>query len=253
MPMQMHMLGAMWAPTNELTLMGMLPFLQMEMNHLARVGTEFTTESAGIGDVRIVGLYTVARPDRQRLIVQFGASMPTGSIDEKDVTPASAPNNARLPYPMQVGSGTFDLLPGVTYLGQTNEWSWGAQATATVRLGKNDNEYRFGNEGQVTAWGARRLSNAFGVSGRILGSIVSDVVDADPDLNPMMVPTAAAELQSGGRIDSGLGINAVVPSGQLHGLRVALELLVPLYQDVDGPQLGLDPYVIVGVQYAFDL
>jgi hypothetical protein len=40
--------------------------------------------------------------------------------------------------------GTLDLMPGVTLLGQTNGWSWGAQRLATVRLGENDRDYRLG-------------------------------------------------------------------------------------------------------------
>ncbi|MDX1741426.1 MAG: hypothetical protein R3178_09045, partial [Rhodothermales bacterium] len=101
MPMHMHMLGLMWAPTGDLTLMGMVPVLKSDMDHITRTGGTFTTGSSGVGDVRIVGLYTVARPDRQRLILQFGSALPTGAIDEQDVTPASSPDKVRLPYPMQ--------------------------------------------------------------------------------------------------------------------------------------------------------
>jgi len=33
----------------------------------------------------------------------------------------------RLEYPMQLGSGTFALRPGLTYLGQTERWAWVAE------------------------------------------------------------------------------------------------------------------------------
>jgi len=40
---------------------------------------------------------------------------------------------ARLPYPMQIGSGTFDLYPGLTYTGQRDQAGWGGQVLATIR------------------------------------------------------------------------------------------------------------------------
>lgn len=44
---------------------------------------------------------------------------------------------------MQLGSGTYDALPGITYLAQYGQFSWGAQATATIRLGGNDRDYNW--------------------------------------------------------------------------------------------------------------
>ena len=48
------------------------------------------------------------------LHLTLGLSIPTGSIKEgdRDVTGQSM----RGPYSMQLGTGTFDLLPGVTWL-----------------------------------------------------------------------------------------------------------------------------------------
>jgi hypothetical protein len=253
MPMHMHMIGLMWAPTGDLTLMGMVPFHKSDMDHVTRAGSAFTTSSSGVGDIKLVALYTVARPDRQRLILQFGAGVPTGSIDEQDVTPASNPDKVRLPYPMQLGSGTFDLLPGIAYLGQRDLWSWGAQTLGVLRLGENDNEYRAGHQFDATAWTARKISDVFSVSGRVLARTWGDIEGADPVQNPMMVPTASPDLRGGTRVDAGLGVNVSVPEGVLKGFRVAVEVLTPFYEDLDGPQLESSTYVIVGAQYAFKL
>ncbi|MHA1574245.1 MAG: transporter, partial [Alphaproteobacteria bacterium] len=64
MTMDMHMLGAMYAPTNDLTIMAMANYLEKEMRHITYqggMGTTplglFTTKSEGIGDTRITGLY----------------------------------------------------------------------------------------------------------------------------------------------------------------------------------------------------
>ncbi len=134
MTMQMHMFGLMYAPTDRLTLMAMIPYLQNEMDHVTRMGGFFTTESSGIGDLKFSGIYKLAGFDGGQILLNFGFSAPTGSIDERDATPA-APGGAILPYPMQLGSGTFDLMPGLTYNGQGGDWSWGGQARGTLPTG----------------------------------------------------------------------------------------------------------------------
>ena len=260
MPMQMHMLGMMWAPTNSLTLMGMVPYLSNSMDHVTRMSVmadpeavAFTTGSSGIGDVKLSALYVLARPGRQRVHAHVGVSLPTGSIEAMDVTPASMGNEVQLPYPMQLGSGTVDLLPGLTYLGQTDQWSWGAQASGTIRLGENDRAYRLGHVGGGTVWGARQLSENFSVSVRSAVKSWGDVEGADAALNPMMVPTADPTLRNGTRVDVGLGVNFAVFHGTLDGFRIAAEIERPVYQSLDGPQLETDLMLTVGAQWAFDL
>ena len=264
MPMQMHMLGAMVAPTNDLTLMLMVPFVFNEMDHITRMSVQnspgavaFTTESGGLGDVKLTALYTLARPEHLRIHANLGVSLPTGSIDEQDVTPMSGGNEVRLPYPMQIGSGTFDLLPGVTYLGQRAAWSWGAQASAVVRLGENDNGYRFGNVYGGTLWGAYKLTPMFSASLRAEAKTWGDVDGADPAyamaVNGRVVPTVFADLRGGTRVDAAVGVNFFVPSGSLHNFRIGVEGMLPVYQDLDGPQLEVKPMLEVGVQYSFGL
>ena len=255
MPMQMHMFGVMFAPSSRITLMAMVPFVSMEMEHLTRAGGSFTTKSSGIGDVSLTALVLLSENGSSRVNLNAGIGLPTGSIEEKDVTPASAPNKALLPYPMQPGSGTLDLRPGLTYLGQNGAWSWGAQATAKIRLGENDSNYRLGNQFTGTFWGARRLSQAFGLSVRLAGSRTGNIEGANPAFAGMvqnrMVPTVFADLRGGTRLDTGLGMNYYLSNGALHGFRLAVEAILPIYQNLDGPQLETDLQIVVGTQYAF--
>ncbi|MEK6223287.1 MAG: hypothetical protein N2A97_00300 [Thermodesulfobacteriales bacterium] len=55
MDMQMHMFGLMYAPTDYITLMGMIPYVKKSMNHLTRSGVRFKTESEGLGDINFTG------------------------------------------------------------------------------------------------------------------------------------------------------------------------------------------------------
>ena len=247
MDMDMIMLGGMYAPSDNLTLMAMIPYLSFSMDHVTGMGGSFTTESEGLGDVVLSGMYGVADHAGQRVHLNLGLSLPTGSVDERDDTPAMA--NAKLPYPMQLGTGTFDLLPGITYLGQDGDWSWGAQQQFRFHLGENDEGYKQGNRFEVTGWVARRLGNV-SVSGRLRHAHWENFHGSDPDLNPAMVPTADPDLRGGDRLDALFGLNAYLQDGPLAGHRFAFEFGVPVYQDLDGPQLETDWILTLGWQLA---
>lgn len=238
MDMEMHMLGAMYAVNDSFTLTAMLPWVKKDMDHITRMGARFTTRSEGLGDVRLGALYAVSRRQRGTFLVSLGLSVPSGDIDETDDTPAM--NNVQLPYPMQLGSGTWDLLPGVTYTVDSGGWSWGGQLLATLRLGDNDNRYSLGDRLELNGWASYRLTPAWSVSLRLAGQTWGDVDGDDPLLNPALVPTADPDLQAGQRLDLLGGLNWYVPAGFAPASRLALEAGVPAYENLDGPQMSAD-------------
>ncbi|UCF21208.1 MAG: transporter [Gemmatimonadota bacterium] len=252
MSMQMHMFGLMFAPSDRLTLVGMLPLKVLSMDHLARNAAAFTTESSGLGDFSLAGMWLLDPVGDQRAHVSFVASFPTGSIDEEGVTPMSAGQDVQLPYAMQISSGTVDLTPGLTLLGQLGDWSWGGQALATFRMGENDAGYRLGHRYTTTGWGARRFNRWLSASLRLQWLETEAIEGADSRLNPMVVPTADPDLQGGSRWSAAFGLNTYVRGGAFKGLRLAGEWLLPVYQDLDGPQLETDWVIVVGAQYAGD-
>ena len=251
MTMQMHMFSLMFAPTDHITLMGKVPYFKKSMNHLTRMGTRFKTESDGIGDIKFTGLIKVYDNHWQRVHLNAGMSFPTGSIDEKDRTPMGP--KQQLPYPMQLGSGTFDLLPGITYLGEYNYLSWGSQVSGTIRLGENDRDYTLGDALDITAWGAYDWYNWISTSARFDWQFWGNIDGADPALNPAVVPTADPNLRGGNRLDLLFGLNFYVPEGPrfIKGQRLAIEMGFPIYQDLDGPQLETDFVLTAEWQYSF--
>jgi hypothetical protein len=264
MPMKMHMFGLMYGATSGVTIMASLPYLSSSMDHLTRAGGTFTTSSGAVGDLGLSGLFDIATWDRQFLMGQLGVSIPTGSINQQDVTPLSAPNTTQLPYPMQTGSGTWDIDAALTYQGQVHGWSWGAQGGGRFRTGTNDNGYRLGNKYWLTGWGAVKFASWLSASLRAQGRRVDNITGVDSKLtDPVMtpggptpaaafVPTADPNLRAGTSGDIGIGINTSISKGPLHGLRLAVEGLVPVYQKLDGPQLETDWYIIAGVQYTIE-
>jgi hypothetical protein len=244
MTMEMHMFGAMYAPTDEVNLMVMAPYVEKSMDHVTRKGIRFTTESEGLGDVTLTGMIKLFDNGAHRVNLNAGLSFPTGSIDERDATPADP--NARLPYPMQIGSGTYDLLPGMTYTGFSRHYSWGAQASGAIRIGRNDRDYALGDRVNLTAWGARPLKRWLSASLRMAWQARADIDGADPALDPAMVQTADPDRQGGQRLDLVFGLNALLPSSMPGRNRLGVEFGVPVYQDLNGPQLETDWTITAG-------
>lgn len=245
MDMEMHMLGAMYAPSDNVTFMVMVPYIELTMDHETGMGGRFTTETSGIGDVRLAALLPLYDYDGGKMHTTLAISVPTGSIDERGNTPMG---NVQLPYPMQLGSGTYDFRPGITWSKLNDGWSWGAQTTATIRLGgENDRDYRLGNALDAQTWAAWNPSSAISVSGRLQWQAWQNVEGADPALNPMVVPTADPNRRAGRRTDLHVGVNWLSDGGH----RVALEYGVPVQQDLEGPQLEVDSIATIGYQYAF--
>ncbi|TPN85219.1 transporter [Aquimarina algicola] len=250
MPMQMHMLGMMYAPSDKITLMAMVNYLSSEMDHITAMGGTFTTESSGFGDTKLAAMYKFFNKNKQQLHAQVGLSIPTGSIDEEDVTPASAPNEVILPYPMQIGSGTWDAELALTYLKQWNVLSFGTQARTTLRLGENDNDYRMGNRYSLNNWLAIKASDWLSFSGRIEVGAIDKIEGANPVLSPMMVITADTANSGMTYANAGLGFNLYAFKGSFKNVRLGFEAALPLFQNMNGVQLRNKETLTIGLQYA---
>ena len=247
MTMEMHMFEMMYAPTDRFTIMGMGHYMDMAMEHLRRDGSKYISESGGFGDVELMALYTVLgnpRGEGHRLVLNAGVSLPTGAIDETH-------NGAALEYPMQLGSGTYDLLPGLTYLGHSESFSWGAQALGRLRTGENSRNYRLGHAYLLDSWVQYKLREWIGPSLRLQWRQWGNIRGSDHALDPMHNAAFDPNLQKGRRLDFLGGLNFYAHQGPLKGFRLSAEAGVPIYQNLAGPNLELDWIVNVGVSYVF--
>jgi len=269
MTMDMQMFSVMYAVTDEATLMFGLPYLEKRMNHVIGGpppfplrGSTFHTESKGIGDSKLTLLYQVWEGARQNLILNAGLSMPTGSIDKEDVLPLPPPASYQvLPYPMQLGSGSVGLIPGVTYNGQADWISWGAQARGTIWVNDNNEDYRLGDTFIGTAWIAAPWTDWLSTSVRLSYQWWGDIDGADPRIARVApipgfrtVPTAQPGLRGGERLDALLGLNIDFPipsAWPIGSLRIAVEGGMPAWQNLKGPQLGVDWLVTTGLQVSW--
>ena len=251
MGMQMHMFGAMYAPSDKLTLMMMFNIISndmdMQMRMMNGMTNEFSTSSSGFGDIKLSVLYGLQKTDNSSLHTELGISLPTGTIDAKDVTPMSNNQEVVLPYAMQIGSGTFDTKLALTYVFTRDKFSWGHQLKSLVRFGENDNEYRMGNQIGLDNWISIKIVDWLSVSGRLEGLIVGDISGANPDLNPMMSTTMDTQNYGGSYVNSGFGFNAYF----LKSMKFGAEVTLPVYQNVNGIQLKQKETITLGLTYSF--
>ena len=279
MTMDMHMLGFMHAPSDQLTLMAMANYTSTEMDHRIfgmatpllnfNGGSDvFTTETEGVSDIKLSALYSVYRDEDSRAHVGLGISLPTGSITESDAIPApsigSEPGmgglfERQLPAPMQLGSGTYDLLPSFTWVEQRESVSFGGQLAGTIRTGHNDQGCRLGDQFKATAWGSLPLGNSFGISTGLAYQWSGKMRGEQEDLllNPPFAPsretvtTAFSDNYGGESIEAIFGVNSLIDGGILKGHRFAIDLRLPLWQILNGYQLETDWALTLGWQKAW--
>ena len=252
MTMEMHMLGGMYAPSNTVTLMLMTNFIKKDMDHITFQGMtgntrlgQFSTRAEGISDTSLSALVRLS----QKVHATVGVSLPTGSTDEEGevLTPMNTNATLRLPYPMQLGSGTYDLILGVTLNEHFGRWAYGSQFKAIIRTGENDEDYTLGDEIHASSWVSYALSNSFSVNSRV-AYLNRWNIDGQDDTILAPVQTADPSRQAVDRIDLNVGLSWLARDNKN---RLALELGAPVYQKLDGPQLETDLQATLGWQYAF--
>ena len=243
MTMTMHMFGLMYAPTNKTTMMVMLPYIQKDMDMLMASGMTPSMDSEGLGDIKVGALHNIFSEASRKIHLNLMMSLPTGSIDEED------DSRNVMAYAMQLGSGTFDLLPGITYTAQAESFSYGAQAQATIRLGENDRDYTLGNRYKLQSWVQIPVHQRVSLSLRLAYEDWDNISGKDDELDDLIgiTPTADADLQGGNLLSAGIGINVTLPKGH----RIALEYNKELEQDLDGPQMAQDDTLTLAWQLAF--
>ncbi|MFV9551588.1 nitrous oxide reductase accessory protein NosL [Algibacter sp. PT7-4] len=255
MKMNMYMLGIMYAPSNKITLMLMQNVKKNNMNLTANMMmngmpmlNNFSTNSSGFGDLSIGALYGVFNNHKTAFHLNGSLSIPVGAINKHDKTPMN--NNAKLPYAMQLGSGTFDVIVGATFKKNYTNTSLGTQFLSTIRTGKNSENYRFGNVYKLNTWGAYTINSNISISARLLGVCESKLKGNDPDLNPMMVTTANTNNYGSSKIKSFFGVNiSFAQTSSFKKFRLGIEAGAPIYENYNGTQMNENLTINFGLKY----
>ena len=246
--------SAMYSPADFVTFSVMVPYLFKEMDMLTRSGVDFRTRSNGIGDVRLTAMSQMRTQKNGYLQVKLGLSFPSGSIDEKDDTPMSGGAKVQLPYLMQIGSGTWDLLPSATVGGDMGRFAWGFQAGGVIRMTTNKNGYKRGNLYEFTGWGEWAFTRWLAASVRLAWKEEFQFKGSDdrlPPMAPSMTPSADPENLGLEQFDGFLFIQVLGLGGWMTGNQIALEIGMPLWQSTSGPGLARSFLITLGVTRQF--
>jgi len=259
MTVSMQMLGLMYAPVDNITLMAMLNFVNKDMDlrtFQGMMGTtelgDFSSSSSGLGDVKLSALIALIEDKRHKIHLNLGLSFPTGEIDEEGrvLTPMNMQMNMRLPYAMQLGAGTTNFEPALTYNGRGERFTWGGQLGLVLPLDKNTENYDWGGSQKISTWLQYLFVDSFSASLRFTHIKTDKINGMDSNI---MAPVQTANPDNyGGDTDYlSFGVNLVGQEGGLRGHRLAGEYFIPLSQDANGVQMEMDKMLMLGYQYAF--
>ena len=173
-----------------------------------------------------------------------------GAVDSGDAIPGSFATETQLPYQQQLGSGTFDILPGVTASIQNEVASLGFQWKAEIRMGENDREWALGDLYKSTLWAGYNASERVSASVAVQYSRWGNVEGFDPALDAFANPANNTLAQGGWRVELPVGVNFIMPDGRFGGNRFGFQFILPVHQNLDGPQLMHDWSLVAGWQKA---
>ncbi|MCB0413971.1 MAG: transporter [Bdellovibrionales bacterium] len=248
--------------------------LKQSSLHFSR---SFNGQTAGMGDTLIGTNYDL----ENSVSLGLHLSIPTGDYQLKSST------GMLHSYPAQLGSGTYDFIPSISYKEKFGKWAINTKAKAKIRTGKNDLDYRLGDEIRayatgsyyITRWLASNLTlyyknwaevdgyqnvdnynTAIAAKGRATKQRTSSHSQHAKSSAASRNPNASASLSNspmdpfaadGSRWSASLGLTAGIFFGQ--GKGGFIEIATPLYADQAGALEGLttDWYVQSSIMTTF--
>tara|TARA_A100001015_G_scaffold306648_1_gene401283 strand:+ start:2607 stop:3626 length:1020 start_codon:yes stop_codon:yes gene_type:complete len=250
MEMNMHMFGAMYAPSSSWTLMAMLPYRELSMTMINRMGAQSDMSALGIGDISLTALYGPSLSEKETFLAHIGLSLPTGAIDRSQQN--SMGMSQRLPYSMQLGSGSTDFLGGATYTQQFGDIQLGTQADITYRSARNPQGYRLGHKASLTAWTSKAWTPSLSSSLRLAYRKQGGISGEDAFISSQTMSPSTNTANSGySSFDLGVGIAFLGQEGPLKGHRLAFEYTFPISTHTNGIQLANSGVFTFGWQKSY--
>lgn len=254
MTMDMVMLDLMYAPTSNLTLMVMPHYMRhrMEMRgidpgagaggghgghggHAVPYGEVHEHATDGFGDTLLSASYRLVRRAGFGAHATLGVWLPTGSVGKTN------DDGTFVHYGMQPGSGTWDLEPSLTVTGRAGTIGWGGQASYRWRTEEhNESGFAFGDRARATGWVSTLLGREVGATARLEYVHEGQVLGHYNGPHAHAAPPDRQVNYGGDVVSAGAGLNWLLPVGGARNPQLSGELLVPLYQDLNGIQAPQD-------------
>jgi hypothetical protein len=264
MQMNMHMVMAMYGITNKLSVMTMFNYNTMSMGMNMLAGTTHVhgtggggqahameMHTQGIGDVELYAMYEALSTNTHYAFVHGGVSVPTGNVNVKGAVNDAMYPGQRLPYMMQLGSGTVDFMPGATYLLRHNRLAIGVQATSIIRPFMNTNGYNLGNKLTLNTWVSYKWLNWLSNSIRIDDVYTSAIEGKDAQVSAVIEPAGNPTNYGGQNVSIYAGLNVYFNRTWLQNSKLLFEYGLPVYQYANGVQQKLQAGLYASWYFSF--
>ncbi|MBL4716381.1 MAG: hypothetical protein COC01_04380 [Bacteroidetes bacterium] len=259
MMMDMNMFMVMYGLNDLMTLMAMTNYSIIRMDSMVMLmgGSPMPMPmdpSKGIGDLKLMLNINAYNRDVTSVLFNIGVAIPTGSIDQQVMTMMN-PRMVNKPYPMQLGSGTWDPKVEVVYLGSTMRSSWGVGLKSVLRMYDNKHGYHLGNRYQIMAGAGHNWAKWFATTARLDYVTWGNVRGKDetsiaiqPDWEQAS-PNHRADLRAGTRFEASAGLVFEVPKGTFKGVAAIFDYRYPIYQNLRGVGMPIDYHFQVALQW----
>lgn len=237
-----HAFAAGYALTDKVSVNVVVPYITQGTDHISSVPgfSDFLLKSKGIGDIGVSASYLKQTSNLSAFQFSLGLRVPTGSIDERGDTPRGGMGTLeRLPYTMQIGSGTLDFTGAVNYSRRIDDFKLGLSANTTLRTGTNDNDYRLGNNYGASAWLQHTKNHWFQPGVRLSLREIEAIKGGDVSLRvPAAFPYPASITNPANYGGTKINLSAIVKVCPKKDCKVSFsgEYGEPIYQNLNGIQ-----------------
>ena len=255
MTMKMIMFGAMYAPSDKITLMGMAMFNDKEMildTHKGMTTRDylgsFETSSSDLSKISLSALLNLHNTENSKWHIIFGLEKSLGDNSKTGLvlTPMNMKKSITLPYGMQSSDKALRLSAGITNVKFIRDFILGNQLL--IKKVVDEKDWNFGDEFEYNIWFQGSFNDKASYSFR-LNYKDQDSIDGS-DITIMAPVQTANPLNYGGEvINFGIGINAIFDLfGGRHKDRFAFEIIKPIDQNKNGLQMKDDITIYIGFQ-----
>jgi|TARA_B110000093_G_C12895603_1_gene378051 hypothetical protein len=252
MTMNMLMVGGMYAPSDDVTLMAMAMFNNKEMHldtYKGMMGREFLgsfdTSTSDLGSVSLTALRKLYQTPQHRAHLHLGITKGMGKNDDSGqvLTPMNMRVSMTLPYAMQSSDQSTRLIAGITNVSSFGDFWVGNQLMFNTAVAEED--WSLGNRWDLNSWVQRPLNEYFSYSARLHFS-TEKAINGRSLTIMAPVQTANPDNYGGQKIDFAVGMNAVANffGGENH--RLGFEVVLPIKQNKRGLQMNDDYTLVLG-------
>ena len=255
MDVNMTMLGGMYGISDRYTLMVMAMYVEKKMNmntysamaNRSFLGS-FRSQTSDLSNFSLSSLIKIKETQAYKLHAEIGLEKSIGDSDKQGevLNPMNMKMNIRFPYSMQTGDKSTSLISAMTFVKKNVGWGYGSQIRHKQAINKK--EWNFGNSLTVNIWVSKDISDQ--LSWSLRGTFIDQAPIEGRDIIIMApVQTSNPANYGGQTYEIALGMNRLISFG--NGNRIGLELVIPVKQNLNGPQMERSHSINLAYQKSF--